>query len=120
MEEIIQQVKDGHKNALEVFVELKRSEKEIKKALEQIKNLAYQEAFNNGERVFTDYGAEITMKSGGGSWDYKHLQWYKDAEKLKDRAKLSYKSNDTIVDSDGEIVEAAIYTENPDTISIKL
>ena len=76
--EIIQEVIDGQANALEVYIELKRSEKEIKNALNKIKDLAIEEAEKHGEKVFDYHGVEITMKSGGGRWEYKHLDWWSD------------------------------------------
>ena len=120
MQEILQAVKDGNKNALSVFVDLKRSEKEIKDALSQIKDLAILEAEKYGEKVFNDFGVEISMKSGGGRWDYKHLDWWDGFVQKQKDAQDANKSQHQIVTDDGEVIEPAIYNANADTISIKL
>lgn len=120
MEQIIKDVLDGNKNALQIFVDLKRSEKEIKNALDQIKDLAIIEAETYSEKVFKEYDAEITMKSGGGTWDFKHLDWFKDFKDKQEQAKLAYKATATMVDDDGEIIDPAVFNPNSETISIKL
>ncbi len=119
MKEIIQQVLDGHKNALEVFIDFKRSEKEIKNALSKIKDLAIEEADNYNDKSFAAFGATITKKGGGGKWDYSHLDWFKDYENKKKGSVEAAKSSNTIVDSDGVVVDGAIFKPNKDTINVE-
>ena len=121
MKKIIEAVKNGEKNALQIFIDLKRSEKEIKDALSQIKDLAILEAEKYGEKVFNDFGVEISMKSGGGKWDYKHLDWWDGFVQKQKDAQLANKTTHDLFDKEtSEVIEPAIYNANSDTISIKL
>ncbi len=120
MKELINDVLEGRKNPLEVYIELKRSEKEMVNAIKAIQDLAIDEATKYGQKTFKEYGVEITMKSGGGRWEYKHLDWFEAYEKLKEDAVKAYKSDLDMITKEGEVVQPAVFKPNKDTISIKL
>ncbi len=120
MKELINDVLEGRKNALQVYVDLKRSEKEIGEAIKAIQDLAIDEATKYGQKTFKEYGVEITMKSGGGRWEYKHLGWWQEFQALQDQAKEAYKSDLDMITKEGEVVQPAVFKPNKDTISITL
>jgi hypothetical protein len=120
------EVTQGNKNPLEVYVELKKIEKTLEMCLESVKPLAIREADTYTEKSFERFGVTITKSRAAGRWDYKGIdQWKKQNDKLldiqkmaQDAFKLSEKGQ-TITDPDGVVVEAAKYTEGADIIVIK-
>lgn len=120
---LINEVMEGNVNPLDAFVNLKKVEEAIKRVKSEIEDLALTEATKH-EKTFNHLGCEITQKRSAGRWDFKHIQSIKDAEsevkRLKEVHKTASKVNETMVNSDGEIIDPAIYNEGKDVLSIKI
>jgi len=123
LHDINEKVLNGELNALEAYVELKRTEKLLKDVLKGVKEQAVEEAEKYGEKTFDAFGATIEMRAGGGTWNYKDLPWWDSFKAKQEAAQKAYKSSQvymTIVDDNGEIIKPAIYKPNSPTISVKL
>jgi hypothetical protein len=124
--EIIQQVREGLKNPLEAYIQLKKIESELKIALPLINEEAIEEAKKFGEKTFKFKGAKISLKSNAGRWDYSHIAgWAIQKDKLKDieeAAKTAYKTKGKSVafDMNGEEIEPAKYTPGSDNIAVEI
>lgn len=71
-------------------------------------------------------GYEIQCKSAAGRWKYDHIPaWTQHNNYIKaveEQAKIAYKAKQagqTMVDSNGEVIEPADYTPGADTIALK-
>ena len=118
--DIVQEVKDGNVDALKAFVELKRKEKEVKAALSEIKDLALEEAAKYGAKTFDAFGVVVEMRSGGGRWDYKHLDWWPEFQTKQEEAKQAFKASSTMIQDGGVVVQPAKYLPNAETFAVKL
>lgn len=117
---------NGEMDALEAFIQLKALSDTALKMMAEMKAQAITEADKYGGKTFEAFGAQIEKRSGGGTWSYKHLpEWTVANEKKKSIEELhksAYKlqGKEAMVNTEtGEIVEAAIYKPNSETIAIK-
>ena len=116
----------GETNALSAYVVLKEFEKDVSDALEELKELALEEAKTYEEKTFEVFGAKITVKNGAGRWKFDHIQDWNTAKnelsEIEKAAKQAYQNQGVGIMSirDGEIVEAADYTEGKEQISVTL
>jgi|AntAceMinimDraft_5_1070358.scaffolds.fasta_scaffold141727_2 ArsR family metal-binding transcriptional regulator len=116
----------GETNALSAYVVLKEFEKDVADALEKLKELALEEAKTYEEKTFEVFGAKITVKNGAGRWKFDHIQDWNTAKnelsEIEKAAKQAYQNQGVGIMSirDGEIMEAADYTEGKEQISVTL
>jgi len=124
--EIINQVREGLINPLEAYIQLKSIEADLKTALPLINDEAVEEAKKHALKSFKFKGAEITLKSNPGTWDFKSIDsWRLQKEKLKEveeSAKIAYQTKGKSVqfDMNGEEIQPAQYTPGRDNISVRL
>ena len=118
-------VLQGNTNPLDAFIFIKKMEEVLKQVKDNIKDVAIDEAARHGGKTFAFGDAKVTLKSSAGRWNYKHIQSIIDkAAELKELQELHKSAANnkgaTIVDSDGVIIEPAIYTDGKETISITI
>lgn len=123
----IETIESGEIDALEAYIKLKAFEKTFKTALEKVEPLAFEVASKWNEKTFRYKGAEIQKKNSAGRYDFSHIKQYvaekeklKSIEELAKQALASKKHGVTVVDSDGEVIEPAVYTEGKSIISVRL
>src|SRR3972149_2237161 len=112
--EITQKVQDGEIDPLKAYIEFKAFEKKFKECMLAVQELAIAESRKYGQKTFTAFNAEITLKSNPGTWTFESDEYYKRKKMLKDfedQMKASYyakEKNSIIVDDiSGEIITPA-------------
>jgi len=116
----------GETNALSAYVTLKEFEKDVADALEKLKELALKEAKTYEEKTFDVFGAKVSVKNGAGRWKFDHIQEWNTAKEnilgIELAAKQAYQNQGVGILSvrDGEIMDAADYTEGKEQISVTL
>lgn len=116
---LVEQVKGGEISPLKAYIELKRLEKATEIALAEVKDLAYAEASNWGEKSFKAFGAQIEVKNAASRWDYSGVPLVKSAsERLKYLEKLAQIGG--VDEETGEVVSKANKIEGKATLSISL
>ena len=101
-------------------------EKDLAAILKQIQPLALAAAKTYEETTFNAFGANITVKSWSGRWNFSHIpQWESAKETLKEseeKAKSAYdnKGFGMIVSDEGEVIEPAEYISGSETLAISL
>lgn len=126
--EIADRVINGEADALKSWIELKKLEKELKEAMDIIKDDAVSEAEKYGGKSFEAFGAKVEVKNGPGQWKFDKIPEHAEAkEKLKiieTMAKEAFnlqKKNAVMYDTvTGEAITPAEYTEGKTLISISL
>ena len=125
MHEIVNQVKEGNQDALIAYAELKAAEKSLKAALAELEPLALEEAAKYG-KTFELYGHKFEQRNGAIRYTFSHLpQWQADdnAKKLIEQqskqALKAMETGNTIIDSDGCIVEPPKVLYSKDSLIVK-
>lgn len=124
--ELLNSVRDGVSNPLQVYIQLKGLEKELEVAIKEISDLAISEAEKWKEKRFTAYGAEVEKKNGPSRYVYDHIpQWQALREKIKAIEEISkvgkdFETGANVVDENGEIIPPATKIQGKAIISIKL
>lgn len=123
--ELINSVREGNGNPLQVYIQLKSLEKELEAAIKEIAEQAISEAEKWKEKRFSAYGAEIEKKSSPSRYIYDHIpQWISAKEKIKKLEEMAKAGKDfeggNVVDENGEIIVPAQKIEGKTIISIKL
>lgn len=116
--EIVRQVKEGEINALSIYVDLKRYEKELSEALKEIQDFAIEEANKYPEKSFKAFGAMIEKKSGASRWDYSEVrEWNLAKERIKQIETIAQVGG---MDDSGNEIQRAFKVPGKETIAIKL
>lgn len=116
--ELVKQVKEGEINALSIYVDLKRYEKELSEALKEIQDFAITEAEKYEGKSFKAFGALIEKKSGASRWDYSEVkEWLLAKERLKQIETIAQVGG---MDESGNEIQRAFKVPGKDTIAIKL
>lgn len=125
--EAAQAVEDGNKDALELLVELKRLENELKLVKEQISQAAEEELYNYPKAKAEAFGATIELRKSAGRWSFKEIDAYNETKAalkaIEDQAKDAYKASvkgQHLYDENGVEVTPASFTEGKDTFVITL
>lgn len=126
VKQITQEVNEGRVNPLEAFVFLNWMAKVAEGAKNQLLEQAIVEAEKYPEKETNVYDAKITVRNGGGKYDYSGIEEIvkKEVElkALIEDAKAAYKSmksgNQMVNEDTGEIIESAKFNPNKQTIAI--
>lgn len=113
----------GMRDPLEVYMLLTEAEKLIKKAKEDIKDLAIEEKEKHGEKQidFKGYHVNVTQ---GASYSYDHVDVYnKVRSRLKEiekQSKIALELGENVViESTGEVIEPAIKKYSKPALTFK-
>jgi len=111
---------------LQSYIELKEFSNLIDAGLKDIQSKAVNEAYKHNAKTFKIYGAEVTVKSSAGRWDFSGIKevsnFENDLKAIKEAHKEAYKMSlkgQEIV-QDGVLIEPAKFTAGKDIINIKL
>jgi len=126
VENLKHQIEEEEINTLLFLGQLKRLENEIKELRELALESAVTEFELYGEKS-VKLGGYTFAKTQSGRYSYKHSdEWVKinknqrNYEDLMKQAYVAGKTDNNIIDGNGEIVEQAHYTSNKASISIKI
>lgn len=124
--ELVQNVLNGDESPLKAYAILSLLQKDIDKAVKEIKEYALEEANKYPDKTFEDYGFKFERRNGSARYSFKHIEeWSNLKEQLSDveqRAKQaysSYKSGLTSVSEDGEVMELPEVTYGSDVLVVK-
>ena len=119
------EVEGGNQCPLAFYIELKEITDLVKDLMDQIKPTALTEASKWHGQVYCGY--EITKKSGGGRYNYDHIErvvqlknQLKEWERIHQVAYKTMNQGVYLNQDTGEVYEPAQYIQNDDTIQIKL
>ena len=118
------EVEGGERCPLAFHIHLKEMAEAIKEFQDQVKPLALTEASKWHGQVYLGY--EITKKAGGGRYNYDHIpeiiELKNQVKELEKQAQYAYKTTTQglLISADGELITPAQYSQNDDTIQIKL
>jgi hypothetical protein len=119
---IVGYAEDGLIPANEVYLQLHTLKKAVDDCLSQVKPLAMQEVAKYGKDGWDAGDKIVTIKSGGGRWDYSGVSLYQKLQTQMDHiaelAQLASKSGGFATNEDGEVIEPAVYKNNADTIVV--
>lgn len=122
--ELIHEVEEGNLDALDVFIQLKEKEKEIKAALNEIEDQAMVEAAKHG-KTSEHNGYQVQLKDGSRKYDFKGCPSWVEAEKRKKEIEEQLKAalqarerNILIATEDGEDIELPRITYSKSSITI--
>ncbi len=118
--ELAQQAVDGERNALQVFIELKQAEADLKYAMAVVQPLAIDEADKYAEKSFKAFGAIIEKRSSPSTWDYTQVAAFNAAKaRLEYIQKIAQAGGGADSDT-GEVIDKAIKISGKSTIAINL
>jgi hypothetical protein len=116
LQRMIERVNEGYENELEMYCLFSDAEKAFKKAKESILPGALLEREKYEGKTAEVYGKKISFTQSG-RYDYSSYQPWKDAKSNMDNIQTmmknalnAAKTGGTIVDDNGEIIPAAVYT----------
>jgi hypothetical protein len=117
-----QKTVDGLAHPLHTYIQLKKLEKSLKKAIENIQEIAIDEGLKYNQKSFSAFGAKIEMKSAPARWDYsKCIQVQHLSAKLKTMQELAQLATSTeMYDEDGMQIEPAKKIDGKQSIAITL
>lgn len=109
---LIQRVKDGEYDAIEVYIQLKAYEKVISETIKEIQHDAITEAENYGKLERIKFGVSFELTSGRATYDFEADEEFRQLnEKLKtrrvsltDAAKAKLKGQ-LVIDANGEQIQ---------------
>lgn len=118
------EVENGDRAALRTFIEFKRLENELKKAMDIVQPLAVDEAERFDKKSFEHFGAKIEVKNAASRWDYAGVTAVNHAQ---DRLKLYQQlaqnaamAGQEIYDGDGTVIQPANKIEGKTTIAVSV
>ena len=121
--DIVEQVEEGNSSALESYILIQDLEKEMKRAKDQIKDLAIEEAEKEGAKTFERSGRVVTISDGRRSWKYPNTHQVSELQKqlkaTQEMAKQAKITGKPVFDENGEQIEPAIETFSNPYITIK-
>lgn len=114
--ELSEGVLNGDLNALSVYIDLKRFEKDLAEAIKEVQGFAIQEAEKYPEKSFEAFGASVEKKNGTSRWDYSNIrEWNLAKERLKQIEVIAQVGG---MDESGNEIPKAFKIEGKPTISI--
>lgn len=123
---LVNSVKNGEKRALIAYATLKRYNDLINNGLNQIKDLALDEAKLYGTNNFNENGFNFEYRNGSTRYSYKNIAIWneknKELKEIEQKAKhafLSKQKNMIISDENGEVIELPDITYTPDVLIVK-
>lgn len=127
IEQLVEETVQGERRALRTYGILKQIESELKKQIDQVKELALDEAEQYEQKDFVADGFAFTLRPGRTIWSFKHIpSWQEEQAKLKaieESAKQAYKAmnkNMHQVTEDGEVIEPAKVSYSKPSLSVKV
>jgi len=124
--QLIQDVMDGTENPLRALALLKSEAESVKLAIIQIEDYAFQEAMKYGEKTFQDMGYRFTLTDGRRTYDFKHIQEWRQADSIKRDIEAKYKAAlDNIdkglmaISSEGEELDLPKVSYSKSSISVR-
>lgn len=123
---LLQEVEQGNVSALKTYGNLKKCHALFAEAIKQIEPTAREEADNYSERTFKDSGFVFEKRTGGIRFDYKHIQAWQEAVKVKkeieEKCKLAYQAlqrNLLVGTEDAEVVDIPNVTYSKDSLIVR-
>ena len=121
---IIEEVTDGNKNPLDVYIQAKALQKISKDVIDKIKDQARNEADEYSKIDSTYNGAKFSVGNSGDTLNYESdMEYLKLKEKLEDRKdtlktayKLSLKDKKSIDELTGEIIPVVLVKKHSEQI----
>lgn len=112
-------VQNGEADPLQIYIELKKQELELKEALSIVQPLAVSEAdkYPGKEIRFAD--AVVEKRSGPSTWEYKHIPAWNSAKAYLDHVQKIAQAGGGAT-TQGEEVERAYKIEGRSTIAVTL
>ena len=103
----VQSAEDGNISGLEVYANLKDLQRFLTDAINQVEELAWQEANNYNEKTFSEFGFRITKRNGSVTYDFKaNADFKQKSDELAElRKKLSSASKNGLAYVDMETGE---------------
>jgi hypothetical protein len=105
---IIEQVKEGDLNPLEVYVKHIKQKKLHESISKEVYKLAIEEAEKYDQKTFREYDSEINISGTGKKYNFEEdLEYFTLKSQLKEREELLKKAvliKEDIVGEDGEVV----------------
>lgn len=118
--ELATEVANGDINALEGYIILKQSEKQLEEALAIVQPLAIAEADKYAEKTIHAYGAIIEKRSAPSRWDYSSVAaWNQAKERLDYIQKIAQAGGGADTDS-GEIIDKAFKVPGKAIIAVSI
>lgn len=124
--QLVQDVLDGNESALKAYGVLKQTENLIKDCLDQVKDLALEEAAKHPEKTFKDHDFIFERRNGAARYSFTHIaEWKQAKEDLKaietkaKQAYSAYKNGLNTVTDDGELQELPKVTYSTDSLIVK-
>ena len=103
IEELVQNAIDGIEDPLKAYAIITDINKTSKKALDQIKDLALNEAEKHGGKTFESDGFIFEKRAGGRSWSFKGIEEVEKKEQelkdVKEKYKLAFSSREKGMDT---------------------
>ena len=118
-------LEEGTKDPSELLITARKAVEILTAYIGQIKEAVHTEIYHHDNNTIEAFGATIELGSTGDRLDYeKDHEYFIRKKALKDREdllKLAFKSDDTIVDGDGGIVEKVpLKSASKEILKIKL
>ena len=91
IQRLLNEVKTGYANPLDVMGHLRTLAAEVKSAIDEVEPLAFIEADKYPEKTFKEFGYEITKKDGSKRFNFKHIEEWQQADQAKKDVEAKYK-----------------------------
>jgi hypothetical protein len=113
---------NGEVSALDVYLELREAEAEIKKQIDDIKDIALLELEKYGKEPVMRRGFLVEKVNGRKIWNYKGVSAWNTAKvrltEVEKMAQMSFNGAEVTDKETGEVVEPASLSFSADTIKI--
>ena len=123
---LLQEVEQGNVSALSTYGNLKRCQALYAEAIKQVEPTAHDESNNYSEKTFSDSGFVFEKRNGGIRYDFKHIQAWQEAVKVKkdveEKSKLAFQAlqrNLQVGTEDAEVVDIPKITYSKDSLIVK-
>lgn len=117
--QLVNQVLNGETDALKAYIELKRIEKELEFAINQVQPLAISEADKYPGKSFEMFGAFIEKKNAPARWDYSMVTAYQQQKAKLDYIQKIAQAGGGYDSETSEEIAAAAKVEGKSTITVK-
>ena len=122
---MVERVNEGYENELEIYVLFSNVEKRLKQAKTDILENALIERKKYEEKTLEIFGKKISISqsgrfdySGSEKWNKKNTELKEIQEQMKN-SYLAAKTDKTIIDKNGEIIEPAVYRASKESLKIQ-
>ena len=127
IKQLVQDVLDGEENPLKAYGIINEHIKQLKICSEEVKEEAILEALKQDDKTFTNAGFIFSLKEGRANHDFKHIDAWVKADKVKKdieaKAKLAfqaYKQKMNTADQEGEVAPMSVVTYSKESLSVKV